>query len=117
MYISILIIGIFKYTKLVLTQLKGEIGSTIIVGGFNNPLSTMTKFPRTKKNSAKKSYEKHYRPNDPNRHMENIPYKSIRILTFLMCTQHNVRVSQILGHKTSLSKFKKTEIIPRIFFF
>ena len=34
-----------------------------------------------------------------------------------MCTQHNVRVSQILGHKTSLSKFMNTEIIPRIFFF
>ena len=49
--------------------------------------------------------------------MENIPYKSIRILTFLLCTQHNVRVSQILGHKTSLSKFKKTDVIPRIFFF
>ena len=54
MYISILIIGIFKYIKLVLTQLKGEIGSTIIVGGFNNPLSTMTKFPRTKKIQQKK---------------------------------------------------------------
>ena len=86
----------------------------------------MTKYPRQKKKKKKiqqkkkkkeNSFEKHYRPNDPNRHIENIPYKSIGIHIFLMCTQHSVRVSQILGHKTSLSKFKNTEIIQRIFFF
>ena len=34
--------GAPKYIKLVLTELKGEIGSnTVIVGGFNTSLSTM----------------------------------------------------------------------------
>lgn len=38
-----------------------------------------------------------------------------RIHTLLKCMGTFSRIDHIIGHKTSLSKFKKTEIIPSIF--
>ena len=42
-------------------------------------------------------------------------YKTVNF-TFFSSAQGNFsRIDHILGHKSSLGKFKKTEIIPRIF--
>ena len=42
-------IGAPKYTKQILTDIKGEIdGNTIIVGDFNTPLTSVDRYLRTK---------------------------------------------------------------------
>ena len=33
----------------------------------------------------------------------------------MLSSAHGTRIDHILGHKSSLSKFKKTEIVPSIF--
>ena len=43
-------LGASKYIKQILTDLKGEINNTIIVGDVNTPPSTMDKSSRQKKN-------------------------------------------------------------------
>ena len=47
------IIGVLKYIKWILTDIKGEIdGVTIIVGHFNSPLASMDRPSRQKINKA-----------------------------------------------------------------
>ena len=44
-------IGVLKYIKQTLTDIKGEIvGNTIIVGDFNTPLTSVDRFSRQKIN-------------------------------------------------------------------
>ena len=46
----------------------------------------------------------------------SISYPTAAEYTFLSSTHRSFsRIESMLGHKTSLSKFKETEIIPRIF--
>lgn len=67
-----------KYIKQVLTELKGAINnSTVIVGAFNTPLSPIDRWPR--QSVRKWWFEQYCPPNVPRRHMQNIPFNSIRI--------------------------------------
>ena len=53
--------------------------------------------------------------NEPNRHTQNVPSNSSRLHILPKHAKTFSRIDHMLGHKTSLNKFKKTEIISRIF--
>ena len=99
-----------------LTCLKGEINNnTIIVGDFNTPLTPMERSTKQKVNKETQTL------NDTIDQLDLIDiyrtfHPKITNFTFVSSTHGNFsRIDDILGHKSSLGKFKKTEIIPSIF--
>ena len=99
-----------------LTAIKGEIDSnTIIVGNFNTPLSPMDRSSNMKINKETQAL------NDTLDKMDLIDiYRTFHPKTTeytFFSTAHGTfsRIDDILGHKSSLGKFKKIEIISSIF--
>ena len=108
-------IGAPQYIRQTLTDIKGEIDSnTIIVGNFNTPLTP-------KDRSSKQKIKETQVLNDTLDEMNLIDIFSISHLnaeeyTFFSSTHGTFsRIDHILGHKSNLSQFKKSEIIPSIF--
>ena len=109
-------IGAQQYVKQMLTSMKGEINNnTIIVGDFNTPLTPMDR-------STKQKINKETQPlNDTTDQLDLIDiYRTFhpRTMNFtLFSSAHRTfsSIDPILGHKSSLGKFKKFEIIPSIF--
>ena len=100
-----------------LTAIKGEIDSnTVIVGDFNTPLTQMDRSSRQKINKETQTL------NDTLDQIDLIDiYRTFHLkapeYTFFSSTHRTFsRIDHILGHKLSLSKFKKIEIIASIFF-
>ena len=99
-----------------LTSMKGEISSNIIiVGEVNTPLTPMDR-------STKKKIDKEtHTLNDTIDLLDLIDiYRTFHpktmIFTFFSSAHRNFsRIDHILGHKSKLDKFKKIEIIPSIF--
>ena len=99
-----------------LTSMKGEINSsTIIAGDFNTPLPLMDR--STKQKISKETQTLHdtmdqldlidiYRTFHP---------KTMNFTFFSRAHGTFSRINHILGHKSSLGKFKKIEIISSIF--
>ena len=99
-----------------LTAIKGEIDSnTIIVGDFNTPLSPMDSSSKMKINKEMQAI------NDTLNKMDLIDiYRSFHPRTTeytFFSSSHGTfsRIDHILSHKSSLGKFKKTEIVSSIF--
>ena len=99
-----------------LTSMKGEINSnTIIVGDFKTPLTTMD---RSTKQKIKKETQT---LNDTIDQLDLVDiYRTFhpQTMNFTFFSRAHGTFSSldhILGHKSSLGKFKKTEIIPSIF--
>ena len=99
-----------------LTSMKGEIiNNTIIVGDFNTLLTPMD---RSTKQKIKKETET---LNDTTDQLDltdiyRIFHPITMNFTFLLSAQGTFSsIDHILGHKSSLGKFKKLEIIPSIF--
>ena len=99
-----------------LTSMIGEINShTITVGEFNTPLKPMDR--STKQKISKETQNL----NDTMDQLDLIDiYRTFHPktmnFTFFSSTHGTFsRTDHILGHKSSLGKFKKIEIIPRIF--
>ena len=96
--------------------MKEEINSnTIIVGDFNTPLTTMDRSTKQKVNKETQTLKDTmdqldlidiYRTFHPN---------TINFTFFSSAHGTFSRIGHILGHKSSLGKFKKIEIIPVIF--
>ena len=109
-------IGAPQYIRQILTAIKGEIDSnTIIVGDFNTPHSPMDRSSKMKINKETQALNDTlnkmdlidiYRTFHPNT-TENTFFSSAH-WTFS-------RIDHNLGHKSSLGKFKKIEIISSIF--
>ena len=98
-----------------LTSMKGEINSnTIIVGDFNTPLTTMDRSTKQKINKETQTL------NDTMDQLDLIDiYRTFYLKTMnftFLSSAHGTfsRIDHILDHKSSLGKFKKTEIIPSI---
>ena len=109
-------IGAPQYIRQMLTTIKGEIdSSTIIVGDFNTQLSPTDRSSKMKINKETRDL------NDTLSKMNLIDiYRSFHPKTTeytFISRAHGtfLRTDHILGHKSSLGKFKKIEIISRIF--
>ena len=96
--------------------MKGEIDSnTIIVGDFNSPLSPMHRSSKMKINNETQAL------NDTLKKMNLIDiYRTFHPQTTeytFFSSAHGTfsRTDHILGHKSSLGKFKKIEIVSSIF--
>ena len=108
-------IGAPQYVRQILTTIKGEIDSnTIIVGDFNTPLSPMDRSSTMKRNKEIQAL------NDTLTKMGLIDiYRTFHPKTTeytFFSSAHGTfcRIDHILGHKSSLGKFKKIEIISSI---
>ena len=109
-------IGAPQYIRQMLTALKGEIDSNrIIVGDFNTPLSPMDRSSKMKTNKEtqvlndtlnKMDLIDIYRPFHP---------KTTEYIFFSSAHGTFSMIYHILGHISSLGKFKKIEIISSIF--
>ena len=110
-------IGAPQYIRQILTARKREINSnTIIVGDFNTPLSPMDISSKMKMNKETQAL------NDTLNKMDLIDIdrtfhpKTTEYTFFSSANGTFSRIVHILGHKSSLCKLKKTEIISSIFF-
>ena len=109
-------IGAPQYIRQMLTAIKGEIDSnTIIVGDFNTPHSPMDRSSKMKINKETQAL------NDTLNKMDLIDiYRTFHPKTTesnFFSSAHGTlsSIDHILGHKSSLGKFKKIEIISSIF--
>ena len=99
-----------------LTTIKGEIDSnTIIVGDFNTSLTPMNRSSHQKINKETQTL------NDTIDQIDLIDiyrtfHPKVAECTFFSSAHGTIsRVDHILGHKTSLGKLKKSEIMSSIF--
>ena len=108
-------IGAPKYVRQMLTSMKGEINNTIIVGDFNNPRTPVDRSTKQKINKETQTL------NDTIDQLDLIDInrtfhpKTMNFTFFSSAHRTFSRIDHILGHKSSLGKFKKIEIIPKIF--
>ena len=100
-------IGTLQYIRQTLTGIRGETDSNaIIVGEFNIPLTSMDRLTKQKINRETQTL------NDAIAQLDLIDI----YFTFFSSAHGNFsRIDHILGHKSSLDKFKIIEIIPSIF--
>ena len=108
--------GAPQYVRQMLTSMKGEINSnTIIVGDFNTSLTPVGRSMKQKINKETQTL------NNTKDHLDLFDiYRTFHLKTMnftFFSSAHRTfsRIDHILGHKSSLSKFKKIEIIPSIF--
>ena len=109
-------IGAPQYIRQMLTAIKGEIDSnTIVVGDFNTPLSPMDRSTKMKINKETQAL------NDTLNKMDLIDIyrtfypKTTEYTSFSTAHGTFSRTEHILGHKSSLGKFEKIEIVSSIF--
>ena len=109
-------IGAPQHVRQMLTTMKGAINNnTIIVGDFNTPLTTMDRSTKQKINKETQTL------NDRTVQLDLIDiYRAFHPKTInftFLSSAHGTfsRIDHILGHKSSLGKFKKFEIFPVIF--
>ena len=104
-------IGALKYTKQILMDKKGQIDSnTIIAGDFNTSFTLMDRSSRQKINKGTAAL------NDTLDQMDLIGifrafHSKAEYTFFTSIHQTFSNIYHMLEHKTSLNKFKKTEII------
>ena len=109
-------IGAPQYIRQMLTAVKEEIDSNpIIVGDFNTSLTPMDRSSRQKINQETQALNDTIDQTD----LMDI-YRTIQLktadYTFSSSAQGTfTRIDHILGHKSSLGKFKEIEIISSIF--
>ena len=107
--------GAPQYIRQMRTAIKGEIDrNTIIVGDFNTPLSPMHRSSKMKINKETQAL------NDTLKKMDLIDiYRTLHPktteYTFFSSAHGTFSRIDILGHKSSLGKFKKIEIVSSIF--
>ena len=109
-------IGAPQYVRQILTSMKEEINSnTIIVGDFNTPLTTMDRSTKQKINKETQTLKDTMDQLDLIDIYRTFHPKTINFTFFSSAHRTFSRIDHILGHKSSLGKFKKIEIFPVIF--
>ena len=99
-----------------LTRMKGEINNnTIIVGDFNTPLQLTDRSIKWKINNETQTLNDTIFQLDLIDIYRTFHPQTINFTFFLKCKGIFFRIDHILGHKSSLGKFKKIETIPFIF--
>ena len=108
-------IGAAQYIRQMLTAIKGEIDSNTIVGDFNIPLSPMDRSTSMKINKETQALKDTLNKMDLT-DIYNTFHPKIADYTFFSSVHGTFsKTVHILGHKPSLGKFKKIEIISIIF--
>ena len=98
-----------------LSSMKGEINSNaIIVGDFNTPLTPMDKSTKQKINRETQTINDTIDQVDLIDIYRTFYPKTINFTFFSSAHGTFSRTDHILGHTSSLGKFKKIEIIPNI---
>ena len=109
-------IGAPQYIKQMLTGIKEEINSnTLIVGNFNTSLTPMDRSSRQKINKETQALNAIIDQIDLSDIYRTFHPKTAYYTFFSSAHGTFSRLDHILGHKSSLSKFKKIEIISSIF--
>ena len=99
-----------------LISMKEEINSyTVIVGDFNTPLTTMDRSTKQKINKETQTLNNTMGQLDLIDIYWTFHPKTIIFTFFSSAHRTFSRIDHILGHKSSLGKFKKIQIIPVIF--
>ena len=99
-----------------LTSMKGEINNnTIIVRDSNTPLTPMDRSTKQKINKETQTLNDTIDQLDLIDIYRTFHPKTIHFTSFPSAHGTFSRIYHILGHKSSLGKFKKNEIIPNIF--
>ena len=97
-----------QYIRQMLTPIKGEINSnTIIVGDFNAPLSPMHRSSKMKINKETEALNDTIDQTDLTDIYRTVYPKTADYNFFSSAHGTFSRLDHILGHKSSLSKFKK----------
>ena len=105
-------IGALQNVRQMLTSMKGEINNNTMLGDFNTPLTSMDRSTKQKINKETQTLNDTidlidiYRTFHP---------KTMNFAFFSSAQGTFSRIDHILGHKSSLGKFKKIEITPSIF--
>ena len=109
-------IGVPQYIRQMLTDIREEIDSnTIIVGDFNTSLTPMDRSSRQKINKETQALSDTIDQIDLIDIYRTFRPKTADYTFFSSVHRTFSRIDHILGHKSSLSKFKKTEIISSSF--
>ena len=109
-------IGAPQHIRQRLTAIKGEIDSkTIIVGDFNTPLSPMDRSSKMKINKETQALNDTLNKMDLLDIYRTFHPKTIEYTSFSSAHGTFSRVDHILDYKSSLGKFKNTEMITSIF--
>jgi hypothetical protein len=82
---------------------------TVVVGDFNTPLSLIDRSSRQEILELNDT-----RPNGTDRWLQSIPSYNSTIYIFSIAHGTFSKIHHIFGHKASLNKYKKIEIIPCI---
>ena len=98
-----------------LTAIKGEFDSNTIVGDVNTPLTPMDRSARQKINKETQALNDTLDQIDLTDTYSTSHPKAAEYTFFSSAHKTFSRRAHILGHKSSLSKFKKIEIISSIF--
>ena len=109
-------IGAPQYIRQMLTAIKGGINSnTVIVGDFNTPLSPMHRSPKKKINKETQALKDTLDQIDLIDIYRTFHPKITEYTFFSSAHGTFSRIGHIFGHKSSLGKFKKIEIVSSIF--
>ena len=96
--------------------MKGEINNnTIIVGDFNTPLTTMDISTKQQINKKTQTLNDTIDQLDLIDIHRTFHHKTMNFTFFSSAHGNFSRIDHILGHKSSLGKFKKIEIIKHLF--
>ena len=108
--------GAPQYTRQTLTDIKRETDSnTIIVGGFDTPLTPMDRSSKQKINKETEALNDTLDQMDPLDIFRTFHPTAEEYTFFSSAHGTFFRIEHILGHKSNLSKFKKIEIVSSIF--
>ena len=101
-------IGTLQYVRQMLTSMKGEINNnTIIVGDFNTPITPMDRSAKQKINKETQTLNDTIDQLDLIDIYRTFHPKTINFTFFSSAHGTFTRMDHILGHKSSLGKFKK----------
>ena len=105
-----------QYVRQMLTSMKGEINNnTIIVGNFNTSLTPKDRSTKQKINKEKQTLNDTIDQLDVIVIYRTFHPKTMTFTFFSSAHRTFSRIDHIIGHKSSLSKFRKNEITPSIF--
>ena len=109
-------IGAPQYIWQMLTTIKGEINSnTVIVGDFNTPLLPMDKKSKMKINKETQALNNTLNKMDLIDIYRTFHPKTTKYTFFSNAHGTFSRIDHIVGHKSSLGKFKKLQIVSSTF--